>query len=792
MTEPDELRELVERAAAGGIATQIHAIGDAAVRAALDVLAPTAGTVPFMPRIEHVQLLDPADRGRFAEAGIAASVQPSISAPTRSRRGACGAPAPRPAATRGARWRRPGQSSRSAPTRRSSRSTRGRGSRSRSGARTPAGRPGRHPSRRTRRSRSSARCAPRASTRHARRGTGTAAGSSSASAPTWWSSRRRHWSSRSNRAAPSPRRAHRWSSSTAASPSRPDSPAHGTTRVRRTGHRVGTTRAAKAFPGWFRPSGTSRRLSGSHPCTRPRRASASSARCSRSFRLRWNHLEIASLGERFGAGLSRTAPIELPERVGEQAVEDPRRRREGVDRVGEDVDRDPGPDRQHAFVDRRRGVGAGHRGADELARRAVDDDRHVAELGLDRVAPRARGEVGDQLERVEPGVDRAVEGQPDRRRLGVRVGRARQGPVVGPDRLAERHPDRQLALVVALVGVQLRAGRVADDPQPVGDPQPPVARERRPARRVDAVVLEPEVVDRERRGRPRAGSRGPRRSIPSSRSMTCAPSVPAPARARSARTPVRTVTPSRSSAARMTSELRGWSVGASRGPDWTIVVGTPNRTYTWASSQPVGPPPRTSRLARQLAGERRLAIGPAPGSCRGRRSAARFDSEPTATTTFVPVELVRGVVMADRDPPAADDRAAAAVGHGAGLAQPLEVARVVGLGGVGGSIDHVVARGRGIRPAIAGRIGVHAGRLRRGATSTAGSRCAGSCRRTTAGRRSRRVAPSWSALNAAASPAGPAPMITKSNESTLTSQDAAGRHAAGAPRRPRPRPSPTR
>ena len=77
MTEPDELRERVERAAAGGISSQVHAIGDAAVRAALDVLAPTAGAVPFMPRIEHVQLLDPADRGRFAEAGIAASVQPS-------------------------------------------------------------------------------------------------------------------------------------------------------------------------------------------------------------------------------------------------------------------------------------------------------------------------------------------------------------------------------------------------------------------------------------------------------------------------------------------------------------------------------------------------------------------------------------------------------------------------------------------------------------------------------------------------------------------------------------------
>jgi predicted amidohydrolase YtcJ len=76
ITPPDELGDLAERAAAGGIATQIHAIGDAAVRAALDVLAPTAPRVPLMPRLEHVQLVDPADRGSFVAAGIAASVQP--------------------------------------------------------------------------------------------------------------------------------------------------------------------------------------------------------------------------------------------------------------------------------------------------------------------------------------------------------------------------------------------------------------------------------------------------------------------------------------------------------------------------------------------------------------------------------------------------------------------------------------------------------------------------------------------------------------------------------------------
>jgi predicted amidohydrolase YtcJ len=76
ITEPERLSELVERAADVEIASQIHAIGDAAVRVALEVLAPTCTRVPLMPRVEHVQLLDPADRSSFVAAGIAASVQP--------------------------------------------------------------------------------------------------------------------------------------------------------------------------------------------------------------------------------------------------------------------------------------------------------------------------------------------------------------------------------------------------------------------------------------------------------------------------------------------------------------------------------------------------------------------------------------------------------------------------------------------------------------------------------------------------------------------------------------------
>ncbi len=75
-TEPADLAELAERAAAAGIATMIHAIGDAAVRAALDALAPTVGRSRFEPRLEHVQLVAAGDVPRFGRLGIAASVQP--------------------------------------------------------------------------------------------------------------------------------------------------------------------------------------------------------------------------------------------------------------------------------------------------------------------------------------------------------------------------------------------------------------------------------------------------------------------------------------------------------------------------------------------------------------------------------------------------------------------------------------------------------------------------------------------------------------------------------------------
>jgi len=76
LTEPDDVAAFARHAAAVGIATQIHAIGDRSCRASLDALEGTAGRTALMPRLEHIQLLHPDDRPRFARAGIAASIQP--------------------------------------------------------------------------------------------------------------------------------------------------------------------------------------------------------------------------------------------------------------------------------------------------------------------------------------------------------------------------------------------------------------------------------------------------------------------------------------------------------------------------------------------------------------------------------------------------------------------------------------------------------------------------------------------------------------------------------------------
>ncbi len=75
--DPLELRTDVARAAAGGLAVAIHAIGDRAVRVALDAVAPTRVTSPALrQRLEHIQLVREEDLGRFGALGVIASMQP--------------------------------------------------------------------------------------------------------------------------------------------------------------------------------------------------------------------------------------------------------------------------------------------------------------------------------------------------------------------------------------------------------------------------------------------------------------------------------------------------------------------------------------------------------------------------------------------------------------------------------------------------------------------------------------------------------------------------------------------
>ena len=78
ITSRDELAETVRRGARAGWPVAVHAIGDRANRDALDAFEETRDDwAPrgLRPRIEHAQLLAPADIARFAALGVAASVQ---------------------------------------------------------------------------------------------------------------------------------------------------------------------------------------------------------------------------------------------------------------------------------------------------------------------------------------------------------------------------------------------------------------------------------------------------------------------------------------------------------------------------------------------------------------------------------------------------------------------------------------------------------------------------------------------------------------------------------------------
>jgi predicted amidohydrolase YtcJ len=79
---PDELLDAVRAADAHGWQVQVHAIGDAAIRQALDAFA--AGTPERRHRVEHIEAPSPLDLPRFGELGVVASMQPQHAEPNRN------------------------------------------------------------------------------------------------------------------------------------------------------------------------------------------------------------------------------------------------------------------------------------------------------------------------------------------------------------------------------------------------------------------------------------------------------------------------------------------------------------------------------------------------------------------------------------------------------------------------------------------------------------------------------------------------------------------------------------
>jgi predicted amidohydrolase YtcJ len=78
ITSGEELAEIILRGAEAGFPVGVHAIGDRANREALDAFERTSDVwrpLGLRHRVEHAQLLAPVDIPRFAELGVACSVQ---------------------------------------------------------------------------------------------------------------------------------------------------------------------------------------------------------------------------------------------------------------------------------------------------------------------------------------------------------------------------------------------------------------------------------------------------------------------------------------------------------------------------------------------------------------------------------------------------------------------------------------------------------------------------------------------------------------------------------------------
>ena len=144
ITSRAELAEIVRRAARLGWPVGVHAIGDRANRDALDAFEETAADWRprgLRQRIEHAQLLDPADIPRFAALGVAASVQFSHAPSDRDVADASGRDTPS-APTPTAPSATPARCSRTAPTPPSRSSTRSPASERASCARSTTARAG--------------------------------------------------------------------------------------------------------------------------------------------------------------------------------------------------------------------------------------------------------------------------------------------------------------------------------------------------------------------------------------------------------------------------------------------------------------------------------------------------------------------------------------------------------------------------------------------------------------------------------------------------------------------------
>lgn len=80
LIEPLALEKRVAECSARGIPVALHSIGDGSTRLALDVFA-RAGR-GLRHRLEHLELVQPADYPRFAELGVVASMQPYHAIPS--------------------------------------------------------------------------------------------------------------------------------------------------------------------------------------------------------------------------------------------------------------------------------------------------------------------------------------------------------------------------------------------------------------------------------------------------------------------------------------------------------------------------------------------------------------------------------------------------------------------------------------------------------------------------------------------------------------------------------------